>query len=440
MRIQRIHGGLLFAWLLTALIGCGNSNKTLEELLDTAAELPGVRASGHSALREEFRLVEQEQGLPEHLTTDPILAHQNAAEALADALPDLEEVTEINEQAQAFLESVPMADAEFIHNESGALGAQWVNQTKEVAEATKLPDCDFQIQLDRGYFNDLTFVYRAAAGCRLMLVDSLYHLGSNDNVALAKLVAAWKWTDWLAESHHIEARVQAAQLRSEALLVVEAIANRPDATPDDLQLLYNMLQASANPWPSVKSTLLRERALAIATYEALRMQLCDLLFTMEERAQLRADGVYDTLQRADAQQIDADEAAYLEYMREVLTVADQPFYQRSKHLVECDRLLRANEQMENFPWFANRLFVLNNSLTLAQREIASDRGRIEGWLFLLADALPTQTAASGTNPVNGKPYEVQSRGELRFVDLGDRRSVNPYLTLRAQKVSAGIQY
>ncbi|MCO6047196.1 hypothetical protein NG895_25130 [Aeoliella sp. ICT_H6.2] len=429
MRVDRIHRGLLFVGLVAALTGCRDDNQTLDELLDRAAELPGVRSSSHSALREEFRLVELSRGLPEHLNEDPVLAHQNAAVALEDALPQLETITRINEQTQAFLEAVPVADATFIHSESGALGAKWVNQTAAVDEATGLPDCDFEIRLEHGYFNDLTFVYRVAAGCRLLLVDSLYHFGSNDEVALARLAAAWKWTDWLAESHHVEARVQAAQLRSEALLVLEAFANRPGVTRDDLTTLHAILQESVNPWPSVKETLVRERALAIATYEGLRLHLCDLLFTLEERSQLRADGVYETLRQAEVEQVDADEAAYLEYMREIIAVADQPFHERSKHLVECDRLLRANEQTDDFPWFANHLFVLNNSLTLAQRELASDRGRIQGWLTLLSDALGVAPPTNNTNPVNGEKYQVQSRGSQRFVDLGDRRSANPRLTV-----------
>ncbi|WP_425396133.1 hypothetical protein [Aeoliella sp.] len=432
MPTDRLLGGVFLVGVLAALVGCREGNKSLEEMLDKAATLPGVRSSGHSALREEFRLVEQAHGLPEHLNGGTQLAHQNAAVALKDALPDLEVITKINEQTQAFLDAVPVADAAFIRNESGALGAKWVEQTNAVAEATQLPDCDFEIRLEHGYFNDLTFVYRAAAGCRLLLVDALYHMESDEKVALARLAGAWKWTNWLSDSHHIEARVQAAELRRDALFVVEAIANRPGATLADLEQLHAMLQSSTNPWPTVKATLMRERALGIATYEAVRMHLCDLLFTSEERAQLRADGVYDALRRAEADSVDADQAAYLEYMREVISVADQPFHESSKHLVECDRLLRANEQTDDFPWFANHLFVLNNSLTLAQREIASDQARIEGWLHLLADTLAVPVTAGETNPVNGEKYTVQGQGNRRFVDLGDRRSVNPRLTVPAQ--------
>ncbi|WP_442483447.1 hypothetical protein [Aeoliella sp. SH292] len=417
---------------LVVQLGCQKRGESLESLLAHAATLPGVRASRQSALREEFRLVEQSHTLPSELNTDASLVHQNAAVALEHALPDLEQISKINSETESFLDTLGAADPSLVAQEARLMGTKWSKQTKAVFEASKLPGCDYGIRFDRGYFNDLSFVYRSAAACRLLLVDAVSDLESPANVAIARFDAAWRWTDWLANSEHLEARVQAAHLRSEALAVAEMIAGRPGVTADDLRAIYRTLDNTLRHWPSMRGTLVRERAMAIITYEAIRLGLADLLFTADEREQLRADGVYDSLRVAKEQQIDADEAAYLAYMREIIDVSDQPYYIRSKHLVECDRLLRANEQTDDYPWFANHLFVLDNSLTLAQAELARDRARVEGWVFLLANLTGEPAPTNHTNPLNGEKYKVTTRGHERYVDLGDRRSANPHVTLAIQ--------
>jgi hypothetical protein len=417
---------------LAVLGGCQKRGESLESLIEHAATLPGVRASRQSKLREEFRLVEQSHGLPSELNTDAALVHQNAAVAIEHALPDLEQISKINEQTESFLDTLGAADASLVTQEARLMGTKWSKQTKAAFETSNLPDCDYGIRFDRGYFNDLSFVYRSAAACRLLLIDALSDPEDRTDDAIARFDAAWRWTDWLADSEHLEARVQAAHLRSEALTVAEILASRPGVTADQLRTIYQTLDNTLRHWPSMRGTLVRERAMAIITYEAIRLGLADLLFTADEREQLRADGVYDSLRVAKEQQIDADEAAYLAYMRDIIDVSEQPYYLRAKHLVECDRLLRANEQTDDYPWFANHLFVLDNSLTLAQAELARDRARVEGWVFLLANLTGEPAPANHTNPLNGERYVVTTRGHERYVDLGDRRSTNPHVTLALQ--------
>ena len=425
-----IHAAVWLTCLVLAGVaytGCSDGEATLEAMLNQAAELPGIRASKHSKLCEEFRLVEGSRTLPKQLNNDEPLAHKNAAVALKQALPDLDEVTTINKQAGGLLSVAPGAEAEVLHIESGSLGTKWLSQTKAVADASRLDDCDFGIRYERGYFNDLDYVYRSAAASRLLLIDALFHLEDDLSISTARFDAAWQWTDWLSKSGHLEARVQAALVRREALTIAEAIANRPEAKTDDLRRIEKTLQNSLNNWPSLESTLVRERAMAIATYEAVRLGLAELLFTMDERAELRENGVYYDLCRPTRDQVDADEAAYLSYMREIIAVSKQPYYQRSKQLVECDRLLRSNEQQTDYPWFANHLFVLNNSMTVAQAELARDRARVEGWLHLLSEVTGSPPPAGKANPFNGEAYATQTRGTQKYVALGDRRSVNPSL-------------
>jgi len=411
---------------MLALPGCQDAKPTLDDLVKKAAELPGVRSSEHSELRNEFRLVEQSETLPQQLNRKPIKQSENAAFALQGIFEETSLANDVNEQAGAFLGMLPASEAETVSAESGALTAKWLRPIEQLSEAGKLPRCDFGIKFEYGFFNDINFLPNVTAGCRLLLVDSVYGATHQSPASLLQFDNAWQWTDWLAESGHMEARVQASLLRREALWVAEFLANRPECTKAELLAIQKTLQNSVDHWPPVRVALEGERALAIATYEALRLGLIDTLFTIEERGQLRADGVYDSLRNATPDQIDADEAAYLEYMRAVIAVADKPFYKRSAALVECDRLLRSSEQQESgYPWFANRLFVLRESLTLAQSELARDRARVEGWLHALAVATDSPAPRAKVSPFNGEAYVVQPRGGQLLVALGDRRAMNP---------------
>lgn len=417
---------LLGCVLMLALPGCQEATPTLDELVKKAAELPGVRNSQHSQLREEFRHVEQSQTLPKQLNRKPLAKNKNAAVALQSIFEEGSLASDINDQAGAFLGMLPAAESEAVGTESGTLTAKWLRSIEQLSEASRLSACDFGIKFEYGYFNDINFLPNTTAGCRLLLVDSVYAATHASPAATRQFANAWQWTNWLAASGHMESRVQASLLRREALWVAEFLANRPECTHAELLAIQKTLQDSLDQWPPIREALEGERALALATYEALRLGLIDSLFTIEERGQLRADGVYDSLREATPEQIDADEAAYLEYMRAVIAVADKPFFKRSAALVECDRLLRSSEQQESgYPWFANRLFVLRESLTLAQSELARDRARVEGWLHALTAATNSPAPRAKVSPFNGEAYVVQPRGGQLLVALGDRRAMNP---------------
>lgn len=418
------------ACCIACLVGCTKTVPTLEELVQQASTLPGVRGSQHSQLREEFRLVEQSGTLPEQLNRKPTAKSENAAIALGEVFAESSLVTDASEDAGALLRMLPASNREVAGKESGALTAKYLHEIEKLTAASQLPDCDFGLKFERGFFNDINFLPPATAACRLLLVDAIYSGTHSSGSAAKKFRDAWKWTDWLAESGHMEARVQASLLRREALWVADYLANRPECTKVELLSIQSTLERSLDNWPPVRKALEGERALAIATYEALRLGLIDMLFTLEERGQLRADGVYASLRESGPEQIDADQAAYLEYMRAVLAVADKPFYQRAAALAECDRLLRSSEQVESgYPWFANHLFVLRESLTLAQAELARDRARVEGWLHALAAATGSSPPRSKVSPLNGETYVVQPRGEHLLVALGDRRAMDPRVGL-----------
>src|SRR5690606_32049253 len=101
-------------------------------------------------------------------------------------------------------------------------------------------------------------------------------------------------------------------------------------------------------------------------------------------ARLQADGVLPTLRTLSPERIDADQGAYLEYMRHIIESSRKPFYASKNELVEADRLLEMHVGENDYAWFANKLCA--QSLTLAQAEMARDRSRVEAWELALAAA------------------------------------------------------
>src|SRR5690606_35748527 len=136
-----------------------------------------------------------------------------------------------------------------------------------------------------------------------------------------------------------EAWLTAAELRIEALAVVDRLANDPRATATHREQLRQLLTESFERWPSVESALVRERAIDLHTYEAIRLGLVEMLFSTKERGELRVAGVLEKLTATEPDQIDADQAAYLAYMRRVIELSRKPFYAAKDELVEADRLL-----------------------------------------------------------------------------------------------------
>ncbi|MGI9454955.1 MAG: hypothetical protein ACR2NU_00240 [Aeoliella sp.] len=412
---------------LAAPVGCNDAKLSLEERVELASMLPGIRDSKHSELRAELRLIEESLTLPEQLNSEPVPAHKNAAVALAKLFDDQERLDQINARAAALLGTVGMGDQELVATDARGLADRWVQPIRQVTDLSKMEACNFGLRYPRGYFNDVRFLNQSAAACRLLLIDAVSQSETHPEAAIEKFALAWRWTDWLAAERHLESRLKAAELRGEALRIANLLANKPETPRQVLLRLQEQLAQSLAKDPSISEILQRERALALVTYEAIRLGLVDLLFTSDEREELRTAGVLTTLQQATPDQIDADEAAYLAYVRELLVTAEEPFHKRRTKLAESDRLLAATADGDSYPWFANRLFAEN--LTLAQAEIARDQSRLEAWVLTLAAASGSTAPAFKVNPLNGKLYTFLPAGREISVDLGDQRTANPRVAL-----------
>lgn len=416
------------AWLAVLLLGgCGKKQLTLEQRIERASELPGVRASGHSKLREEFRLIEEARALPRDLNRPGLPAHLNAATVLSELFASLD-VGEVNTTAEGLLGTLTHeVDRNLVAEQADKMRRGWGEGLAGMVAATKRPGCNFNVAYEEGRFGDFRFLEQAKGGVRLLLVDAVSQIDRNPEYAWGRLRMAWQWIDWLLEERLLEAWLVGAELRVELFAVAEMLATNPGVSRGELEKFRARIEQSFANWPSVESALVRERAIDLHTYEAIRLGLVELLFTTKERARLQADGVLPTLRTLSNERIDADQAAYLEYMRHITESSRKPFYASRNELVEADRLLEMHSGENDYAWFANKLCA--QSLTLAQAELARDRARTEAWDLALAAATATKPLPERTNALTGQPYELTLHDDSVVVLVGDRKVVNPVVAI-----------
>ena len=204
---------------------------------------------------------------------------------------------------------------------------------RAVRAADQAPYCVFNVQTDRGYFADMRFLDDAAIAARLHIAAAAPALATDQmSLVLEEVEGAVRWIDRLAAVGRIEARLLAAQLRGEAITVIEAAADRPAVQRADFEQFYELLRGSLDDWPLESAPLVGDRAVALHTYEAIRAGLFDELVTPEEKQMLEARGLLRSMQSLGATQIDSDQLAYLGAMRALIGTTTKPHYQRIEQI------------------------------------------------------------------------------------------------------------
>ena len=410
---------VLFAFALVATwIGCGGrQDPPIDVVALRCASLEETLESENEPLRVEvLRLEEAGQtplGLEEPLG-DP---EQNAAVLLEKAFSD-------GARARLFprLENL-VPDERFLFDSPrlGSIrdlvqGAALIRMA--VARADAAPACVFDVRHDLGYFATMRFLDDAAIASRLHVLAAAPAIADGDlAMACDEVDGAFRWVDRLAAVPRIEARVQAAQLRGEALIVIEALAEDPSLQRADLKRLYAVLRRSLDNWPKDADPLIGDRALTLHSYEAIRAGLFDDLVTNEERQRLEARGLLRSMRAMTASLIDRDELAYLEAMRAIIAAAAEPFYARRDALHDALEPFDPNAARSVEVPMATQLFF--PGLQVAMEEIARDRAACEVWALALATAGDLDLPPYQQNPVTGADYEVTRRTDEIIVRSGD---------------------
>jgi hypothetical protein len=441
-----------------ALISGGCSRAAPPEESPSAllpARLAGLRRSTHPELQRELQRLAAEKALPDQLRS-AARGESNAAVALRRVFPRVTSTAAMGEDAALHgVASLAMQTAELFPPHGFALTAPdlmaasrlrraWEPQRMAGRAALRLPHCDFGARpvVERGDHSPLAWLAHDLPTVRVLrrleafAAAELLDAGRLEEASEAVEVML-QYAALLAAEPHPNYRLEAVAARSEALQVLQAVVQHPQAGGRLWQRFYDTLAAQRSAWPSEAETWRYERALGLGYYELLRAGAATQLLTPAEREVLPADA-FGRLFRPKADEADDDQWHYLQAMRKVVEQATEPFHQRRVfgefRAIEAQRTASGRGSL-----LAARLL---RDVEQGCRLLAIEQALVEGWLLALAAAAGAPPPDYAINPATGQRYLLQS-DEERIVVWGveamDGRAERPIVIPRKRAASGGAR-
>lgn len=424
-RAPRVTILVMSAVALTA--GC-EPTETIHDRIRACAGLPGASASQNTELQTLVAAIRSTGGTPDQLdpptlggASDP---GANAGAALAECLNDglRWRLSPLVEDLMAG-RHVALTGDEKDAATAGAAIDGFLRRNSDLraklSTAAERPRCVFDAGFQWGYFAGLRFVDDSGLATRIALLEAVAAGRDEDAVRVwSALDRSLRWAQWLSRVRRVEPRVLAATLRAEALATVQQLAATRAVERQTAEILYGRLRDALAAWPADSRMLRGDRAVAMHSYEAIRIGLLDRLLTADERRALEDRGELSRLERATPEQIDRDEVNYLNAIATMLGadgaegVSEPPFYERRTRF---EKAIDTATVAPNL--FAERLFLAD--IVEAQRLAARDRARCEAWCIALSAASDLKTPPFRTNPATGRDYSVVRVGERVVVRPGD---------------------
>ena len=409
---------LAFSLVAAVVAGCRREEDAhvaaTAESFVAYGELPGLRRTPHAGLQAELaRLVDEgatpallEQHRPNVSSRggeQPRIAdRENAAVALAGIFEPAA-LKQLNEKLAALWPADGSAFSENLLLDVQPLLAKHAAQQAKFRAAAERPASDFHFQHTRGLMADTSWVDVVQAGHRLegfAAAQALHEERLAD--AVDSLAIMLRLCQFLSGEWHLVPRLQAANLRAEALTVLAAIVAHPRADAHVRQQLLTLLVEQLDAWPSDAQAWIGDRAEGLHTYEIVRDGHLLSVLSSQEIVRLRAAGKLRQTLESVREQIDADEAHYLSAMRRLIASCDQPFHARQPLFAELrtqwDELSRTAE----FPFVA--AVVLLVDFERGHRLQARDRALCEAWAIGLSLATNQAPPPYRDNPLTGAAY------------------------------------
>jgi hypothetical protein len=397
---------------VAALAGCGRGTPhpaTAQGRL-ALAELPGLRSSPDQRLAGELALVEQDGGLPLQIapaSVDQQSAQRRtkAAEGLNLAFPPLSRQMIAAPLAEIY-SGGPLALSPVQIERGRELIARHAAASEKFRAALPTAAGQFGSRLADGMLADLGFLEPLSIGCRLEAVAAAVALADDEPPrALKHLATLLTTARVLAEEPNVTTRVAAANLRTDALGVLAAIANHNAATPETHAQLLKVLNESTTDWPPDARAWRGDRAGGLLVYELVRDGRYLSLLSADEIRRLDEQRTARATAQAAARNIDEDERYYLQAMRQLIDACQQPFCQRLAVLEQLRRELAAQEQSADYPLVAATLLLAD--FETAHRRQAEDLARCQAWLIALGTALGQPPPQAPLNSLTGSAYTIE---------------------------------
>ncbi len=411
------------AWLVAmtlALAGCQRAATPGRERADTARH-----ETRHAGLRAEIARLEAEQATPLLLQAAQQRADPDGTRArqCREALNQILDPAALQRLADR-LAALDPASA-FDWNEATWRAAQEVRTAyaphlARYRELLERDDFRFPSDYLGGFLADLSFLDHASAAHRLEALEVADALRADrPHDALRAARGMFRITAALNRPRLLSARLTAAQLRSEALHVMAAVAGHARADRNLHRQLRDMLNQQLADWPPDADAWIGDRALGMQTYDMVRGgRLLDLL-TDEEVETARRGEDRQRWTRRIMQSLDDDEAFYLEAMRALIDSCHEPYAARAPILNEYAARLDRLRDTPRYPFLAAQVLLAH--VAPAMRRQAADQARCEAWRLALAAATGDVADPPPINPLTGTPFVlVVSPTQVRVAAIDGR--------------------
>ncbi len=402
------------------LIGCSNPQEDSSSKAplgpDFYGKLPGLSATPDPELREEYTRIVEEGGTPEQLTLPPIPDEENLAAALRDLFP-ADKLEEILLETERIIPPVKLGfnyDPVRLHR-AMVFWKQYQQAWQKAREAMSRPRCQFGIRFIDGDGADLSFIKTVWIVARLEMFYAADQLAKKQiSEGIASLEMVLQLAHCLGAEKHFEPRGQAAFLRSEALLLLEAIVRRPEIERGHLEKLADLLETHLAQWPPDAAAWIGERALGMYAYELVRDGRLLNLASPEEIEAMGGQSIAAELAEVAKRTVNLDELYYLRTMRRIIDSCSEPYCKRAALFEEIRLDLHQKRNTSEFPLVAG--YLLLPSIENGHRIQAKDRALCEAWAVALSLGAGRKAPPYQVNPLTGQPYKIfRPEGRIELV-------------------------
>ena len=411
------------AALLVVVCGCNRGAspaRTATEQAKAFGALPGLKASPDEALQDALAQVVAEGGTPELLATASATGGENAAAALVALFEGLDhqaigairaEVDELFPEGRFTFSPVQLERALRV-------GKRYEKERLGARVALELPECRFPIAFEAGPAADLGFLDMAVICSRLEAFRAAEALAVHDvDTALESLRQMLRMAECLAAEPHATVRLEAAFLRTDAFLVLQAIAGDEGFQRRHAELAHGLLMQQLQRWPDDALAWIGDRSAGMIFYEAVRSGQLEDFLTEAEIERLKEEDIFSEFEQAALRNVNGDELYYLTAMGRILESCEHPYHTRIDVFEDLRRDLHNKRNDADFPLLAGRFLLLD--IEKGHVIQARDRANCEGWAIATALAAGLAAKPIENNPLTGQPYRIERDGGTILVsDIG----------------------
>ncbi len=409
--------------LLASGAGCSKGpsaeTKATEEAKAFGA-LPGLKATPDGALQDELARVINEGGTPELLAAGRTPDELNVAAglvALFDGI-DRKRLALIRAESDALFPEGPFTLDPVQREKAIRFCQRYEKEQIGSRLALERPECRFPIAYEAGPADEMAFLDTVWICARLEAFRAAEALSALDvDEAVEALKYMLRLAEYLAAEPHPITRLEAAFLRMEALLVLQAIVGAERFDRSHALMIHEWLSGQLATWPDDALAWIGDRSQGMVIYEAVRGERLKGFLTEEEQEQLKETGGLSAFMDAAIRDVNSDELYYLVAMRKIIESCETPYHTRAEDFEELRRDLHERRNNSDFPLVAGRFLLLDAEKGHVIQ--ARDRANCEGWVLALALACGERTPKFGNNPLTGRPYRMERDGKTILVfDIG----------------------